>query len=79
MSIVSFIAYWYDKVAARRDRFRVRETFLLLVGLAGGWPGALIAQQVLHHKNRKTSFQLAFWITVVLNIAAFILVLQKWP
>ena len=26
----------------------------------GGWPGALIAQRVIRHKNKKTSFQVDF-------------------
>ena len=37
--------------------------------LLGGWPGALLAQQQFHHKTIKQSFQQAFWITVVANLA----------
>jgi uncharacterized membrane protein YsdA (DUF1294 family) len=41
------------------------------LALIGGWPGALIAQQVLRHKSRKNAFQFMFWMTVVLNYVAF--------
>jgi uncharacterized membrane protein YsdA (DUF1294 family) len=78
LSSISLIAYWYDKRAAKRKRARIRETYLLALGLAGGWPGAIVAQQTLHHKNRKASFQIAFWITVFLNVAAFIWISSKW-
>ncbi|WP_147463771.1 DUF1294 domain-containing protein, partial [Pseudomonas amygdali] len=31
----------------------------------GGWPGALLAQQVFRHKTRKVSFQIVFWLIVL--------------
>jgi uncharacterized membrane protein YsdA (DUF1294 family) len=40
---------------------------LHLFALAGGWPGALIAQRLLRHKTKKQSFQVVFWATVALN------------
>ena len=66
-SLVAFIAYALDKSAARNDRWRTKERTLHLFALAGGWPGALVAQRVLRHKSRKPSFQFAFWVTVILN------------
>jgi uncharacterized membrane protein YsdA (DUF1294 family) len=48
---------------------------LLLLGLAGGWPGAFIAQRVLRHKSSKRSFQTAFWGTVALNTGLLVLLL----
>jgi uncharacterized membrane protein YsdA (DUF1294 family) len=47
-----------------------------MLGLIGGWPGAIVAQQLLRHKTSKASFRLAFWATVVLNIAAFLLLVS---
>ncbi|WP_374015133.1 DUF1294 domain-containing protein [Massilia sp. BJB1822] len=70
-SVLAFIFYAIDKSAARSERWRTPESTLLLLGLACGWPGALLAQQWLRHKTVKTSFQLMFWATVLLNMAAF--------
>lgn len=67
LSIVTFIAYALDKSAARHGRWRTPESTLLMLGLAGGWPGALIAQQTLRHKSKKTSFIVALWATVLVN------------
>jgi uncharacterized membrane protein YsdA (DUF1294 family) len=50
----------------------VPESTLILLGLAGGWPGAIIAQQVLRHKSNKKDFRSAFWASVVLNVLAFV-------
>ena len=73
LSIVCLLAYAIDKSAAVAGRWRLSEQSLLLLGLAGGWPGALIAQQLFRHKSSKASFRNAFWGTVVINVAAFIL------
>ena len=68
-SAIAFVAYGIDKAAAIGGVRRIPEAFLHLLGCAGGWPGALVAQRVFHHKSRKASFQAAFWIIAVLNTA----------
>jgi uncharacterized membrane protein YsdA (DUF1294 family)/cold shock CspA family protein len=73
LSIVCLFAYAFDKSAAVAGRWRSSEQSLLLLGLVGGWPGGLIAQQLLRHKSSKASFRTAFWGTVFINIVGFIL------
>ena len=68
-SLIALFMYWADKSAAREGRWRTRESSLLLCGLIGGWPGALIAQHLFRHKSSKTEFQLAFWVSVAVNCA----------
>jgi uncharacterized membrane protein YsdA (DUF1294 family) len=70
-SLACFTLYARDKAAARRGRRRTPERNLLLLGLAGGWPGALLAQQWLRHKTVKHPFRQLFWLTVGCNIAGF--------
>jgi uncharacterized membrane protein YsdA (DUF1294 family)/cold shock CspA family protein len=70
-SLFTFIMYAVDKAAARQGARRTQESTLHLLSLAGGWPGALVAQQKLRHKSRKQSFRSVFWITVLLNCAVF--------
>lgn len=69
-SVVCFIVYAADKSAAAAGRRRIPERTLLLLGLACGWPGGLLAQRWLRHKTAKTSFQVAFWCSVAANVAA---------
>ena len=72
LSTVCFIMYAADKSAAKSGGWRTKESTLLLTGLVGGWPGALLAQQFLRHKSVKASFRSAFWGTVVMNVIAFV-------
>ncbi len=69
-SIVAFFAYALDKSAARNEKWRTQESTLHLFALIGGWPGALAAQRILRHKSKKQSFQLMFWITVLINCSS---------
>ena len=70
-SLTCFVAYAIDKSAARAQSWRTPESTLLILGLVGGWPGALLAQQWLRHKSSKPSFQRKFQLTVALNLGAF--------
>lgn len=72
LSVVCCILYGHDKMAARAGKRRVPERTLLLVGLVGGWPGGLVGQQMFRHKTVKRSFRVQFWITVVVNVAGFV-------
>ena len=71
VSLLAFTMYAVDKSAAINGRWRISENKLHIVSLLGGWPGAMVAQQKLRHKSVKRNFLVVFWITVVLNGAAF--------
>lgn len=66
-SLLSFMQYWLDKRSAQSGGQRTAENTLHLVELAGGWPGALIAQQAFRHKTRKASYQAVFWLIVAVH------------
>lgn len=70
-SLVAFLAYAIDKRAAQRGGWRIQETTLHLIALAGGWPGAILAQVLLRHKSQKPSFRAVFWLTVLINTGLF--------
>ena len=72
LSIITYIIYAVDKSAANKGAWRMQESTLHLLALAGGWPGALVAQQKLRHKSKKESFRFVFWVTVLLNFGVFV-------
>ncbi|HEY3038809.1 MAG TPA: cold shock and DUF1294 domain-containing protein [Pyrinomonadaceae bacterium] len=70
VSCVTYLAYAFDKAAALKGQWRTPETTLHVFSLVGGWPGAMLAQRTLRHKTQKQSFQITYWVTVVLNCVA---------
>ncbi|MCS4232397.1 MAG: DUF1294 domain-containing protein [Stenotrophomonas chelatiphaga] len=78
VSLWTFGAYWRDKRAAIRAQPRVSERRLQVLALLGGWPGALFAQSLLHHKNRKVSFQQVFWVCAAANAACTLALLRAF-
>ncbi|MCV2357913.1 cold shock and DUF1294 domain-containing protein [Paucibacter sp. TC2R-5] len=73
MSLATFIVYAGDKRAAFKMQARVPERTLHVLALACGWPGALLAQQLLRHKSAKPAFLRRFWLTVGINVLCFVL------
>jgi len=71
-SVSCFALYAVDKSAARAGRGRIPESVLLSLGCVGGWPGAIVAQQVFRHKTNKRTFRIRFWLSVIANMAIFI-------
>ncbi len=75
MSLLCFVAYYRDKQSAIHGRRRTPEARLHLYELLGGWPGGLLAQRLIRHKNRKVGYQLRFWLIVLVHagLAGFFL------
>ncbi|MDH5912609.1 DUF1294 domain-containing protein [Vibrio splendidus] len=72
IGVVTFFVYSKDKRAAINGNWRVPEKTLHILSVAGGWLGALIAQEKLRHKTQKQPFRAIYWLTVVINVAAFL-------
>ncbi len=77
INVVTLAAYALDKQAARTGSWRTSEQRLHLLALAGGWPGAWVAQQWLRHKSSKPSFRTVYWATVVVHCAALALAVYR--
>ncbi|CAK3873901.1 MULTISPECIES: DUF1294 domain-containing protein [unclassified Vibrio] len=72
IGLVTFFVYAKDKRAAINGNWRVPEKTLHVFSVAGGWLGALLAQDKLRHKTQKQPFRAIYWLTVAMNIAVFI-------
>lgn len=73
INAVTFGFYGWDKRAsAHPGARRIPELTLLLLGLIGGSPGALLGRHMLRHKTVKGRFRLLFWAGVVVQVAALL-------
>lgn len=77
INLFAYALYAADKSAARGNTWRTPENKLHMIALMGGWPGALVAQDVLRHKSTKSSFQWTFWFTVLANCAVMLWLLRR--
>jgi uncharacterized membrane protein YsdA (DUF1294 family) len=74
LNAAAFCVYAWDKRAAERGRWRVRERTLLAVVWMGGFVGGAAAMRVVRHKTRRWSFRLAPWGAALLHGACWWLV-----
>lgn len=73
LSTLTILFYGLDKKRALLNRWRIPESYLHLLELLGGWPGALLAQQDFRHKLTKASYQHRFWAIVAVHGVFWIL------
>ena len=78
INLVVMLAYGYDKLIAGSSMTRVPEKVLHTLSLAGGSPGALMAQRLFRHKTLKKSFQVAYWLIVLLQLAILAFVFWQY-
>ncbi len=78
ISVITYLAYGWDKQQARDKEWRMPEARLHLMELIGGWPGAFLAQRRLRHKCSKVSYQVVFWLIVLAYQLAALDSLQEW-
>jgi uncharacterized membrane protein YsdA (DUF1294 family) len=64
-SAVTLVAFGWDKWRAARDRERVSETRLVLLGALGGWPGGLVGMGLFRHKTAKRTFKLKYALGLI--------------
>lgn len=63
INLVTVLAYYVDKRAARKGAWRVPEANLHTLEFLGGWPGALLAQKIFRHKTKnKVIKRLLCWL-----------------
>jgi uncharacterized membrane protein YsdA (DUF1294 family) len=67
VSIFTFFAYRSDKQRAESGEWRIPESTLHFAEFIGGWPGAFIAQRRFRHKTSKLSYQVVFWMIILLH------------
>ncbi len=70
ISLLTYAVYGADKDSAQEKipDWRASERLLHGLELAGGWPGAFLAQRRLSHKCSKLSYQVVFWFIVSLYV-----------
>ena len=69
-NIVTFSIYGVDKSKAKNNKWRVRESTLIVCAFLMGGIGALLGMLAFHHKTRHLKFLLLVPLAVLLNLGA---------
>ena len=72
VNIIAFLAMFIDKKKAEKNRWRIKESTLLILALIGGSIGAIAGMYVFHHKTQKPRFYIGIPIIIVLQILLII-------
>ena len=65
LGAVTFLAFGLDKWRASRSGCRLPESFLVLLGALGGWPGGWLGMILFRHKTAKGTFQFKFALALI--------------
>ena len=68
INIVAFFVYGIDKLKAKRNRWRIPESTLLLLAVIGGSVGALLGMKVWHHKTMHKKFTYGIPLIIAVQI-----------
>ena len=77
VNVLSLLLFGWDKLCARKDRWRVPELRLMLLALIGGSIGALLAMKVFRHKTMHFKFKYGIPLILLLQIVSIIYL--HWP
>lgn len=69
INVIAFIVYGIDKLKAKRGKWRIPESTLLLLAAIGGSLGAWLGMKVWHHKTMHKKFQYGVPLLLILQLA----------
>jgi len=66
LSLISFLAFGFDKEKSRRHAWRISERTLLLSAFLGGAPGAPFGMNFFRHQTQKLKFRILVPLALLL-------------
>lgn len=71
INTTGLIAIWHDKALARTGKYRIPESRLLLIALAGGAFGMFLGMQLFKHKTQRLKFTLGIPVIIIAQVILF--------
>lgn len=68
INILTFVMFFIDKRAAKKNLWRKKESLLMGMILAGGVVGGFLGIFLLRHKSRKLKFKFVLVLSIILHI-----------
>lgn len=77
MNVIAFLAMLIDKKKAEHNKWRIKESTLLILALIGGSIGEIIGMFVWHHKTQKIRFLFGVPVIILLQLLIIIAIIIK--
>ena len=78
VNAVAFLLMLIDKIKAKKNRWRIKESTLMLWAAIGGSIGALAGMYTFRHKTLHHKFTIGIPAILILQIAAVVYILYKF-
>ena len=75
INALTLLVYGVDKLKAKRGRWRIAESTLLLLAVMGGSIGAWLGMKMWHHKTHHKKFKYGIPVIFFLQVASLCYVL----
>ena len=76
LNVITFLIYAIDRWKAKKNRWRIPESILLLLAVLGGSIGALMGMKIWHHKPMHKKFKYGIPLIMILQIGMLLYLWQ---
>ncbi|WP_032122076.1 DUF1294 domain-containing protein [Clostridium amazonitimonense] len=68
LNVLGFSSMYIDKSRAKRSKWRIKESSLLLISALGGSIGSYLGMKLLRHKTRHNKFKYGIPIIILIQL-----------
>ena len=72
INTITFLVYGLDKLKAKKGKWRIPESTLLLLAIIGGSIGAFLGMKVWHHKTMHKKFKYGIPLIIILQLGVLL-------
>lgn len=77
VNVITFVVYGIDKLKAKKGKWRVPETTLLLLAIIGGSVGAWCGVKVWHHKTMHLKFKYGIPLIMAVQVGLLLCLMTR--
>lgn len=77
VNVITFVVYGIDKLKAKKGKWRVPETTLLLLAIIGGSIGAWCGVKVWHHKTMHLKFKYGIPLIMAVQVGLLLCLMTR--
>ena len=77
INVITFLTYGIDKLKAKKGKWRIPESTLLILAIIGGSIGAWLGIKVWHHKTLHKKFKYGIPLIVIVQIAIAVYIFRE--